>query len=225
MNVSSAISKKTVYEAVLSVLAIAILTSCTAVKKQEGTSKQEQVSAFETVEKMRGISMQVRPNARPWDLDYIRRNEIMADFRRMSKEAVPAIAGALKDPDVQMRRNATLVLDDMAWTVDIRAAIPSLISAIEDPDNDVRLCAFIALGEIGPDAKEAVPALTRMLKDTEPGPRATSAIALGNIGAAAKTALPSLREALNDPNDYVCKFSKQSIGLIEKACAQNDQSN
>lgn len=225
MNVSSATSKKTVYEAILSVLATAILTSCAAEQKQERTSTQDQGSAFEIVEKMRGISMQIKPNARPWCLDYIRREEIMAEFRLIGEEAVPAIAGALKDPDVQMRRNATLVLDDMAWTVDIRAAIPSLISAIEDPDNDVRLYAFIALGEIGPDAKEAVPALTRMLKDTEPGSRAASAIALGNIGAAAETAIPALRKALNDPNDDVRKFSKQSIDLIEKACAQDDQRN
>ncbi|MGB2864883.1 MAG: HEAT repeat domain-containing protein [Sedimentisphaerales bacterium] len=230
MNRSSAPSKKTFYLAILSVLAIEILASCTDVQKREDT-KRKQNSAFETVEKMRGLSMQLRPNARPWHLDHIRREEIMAEFHRIGKEAIPAIASALKDSDVQMRRNATEVLMELAggWTgkpvVYIRAAIPSLISAIEDPDKDVRIVAANALAAIGPDAREAVPALTRMLKDPELGPRCASAIALGRIGVAAKPALPALREALKDPDYEIRRMSKWVIELIEKACAQDDQGN
>lgn len=229
MNVSLASLKKTVYEAILPALAIAILTSCTAVKTREGTSTHKQDAAFETVEKMRGFSMPFKMG----DIDNnIRREEIMAEFHRIGKEAIPALAGALKDPDVQMRRNATFVLMFLPYvdwkgkrSVDLRAAIPSLISATKDTDKEVRMGATNVLGEIGPDAKEAVPAITRLLKDSEPGQRCASAIALGQIGAAAKTALPALRETLNDPEDSVRGSSKRAIDLIEKACAQNDKSN
>jgi hypothetical protein len=187
--------------------------------------------ALEVIEKMRGFSMQSRhprSDGKP-DPDSIRREEIMAEFRRMGKEAVPAIARVLKDSDVQMRRNATLVLIELAgdWTgkptVDTRIAIPSLISATEDPDHQVRAWAAHALAEIGPDAKQAVPILIQMLKDPKEGPRNTSAMALGRIGAAAKTALPALREALKDPKEDVRHFYKTAIAQIEKACAQNDQ--
>jgi hypothetical protein len=185
--------------------------------------------AFGAVEKMRGFSMQNRPGFRKPDRDSILRDEIMAEFRRIGKEVVPAIACALKDPDVQMRRNATLVLIELAgdWTgkptVDTRTAIPSLISATEDPDHHVRAWAAHALSEIGPDAKEAVPVLTNMLKDSEEGPRNMSAMALGQIGAAARTALPALREALKDPKEDVRRISKAAIALIEKACVHDDQ--
>ncbi len=198
----------------------------------EQDAEPKRVLALEAVEKMRGFSMQKRPHPRSDgkpDPDSIRREEIMAEFRRMGKEAVPAIARVLKDSDVQMRRNATFVLIELAgdWTgkptVDTRIAIPSLISATEDPDHHVRAWAAHALAEIGPDAKQTVPILTKMLKDSEEGPRNTSAMALGRIGAAAKTSLPALREALKDPKENVRRFSKAAIAQIEKACAQNDQ--
>jgi vesicle coat complex subunit len=229
VNGSSAPSKKTVYLAMLSVIAIAILASCAAMQMQEGTSTCKHSPAFEAVEKMRGFSMQLRPGFRKPDPDSIRRDQIMAEFRRIGKEAIPAIARALKDPDAQMRRNAALVLIELAgdWTgkptVDIRAAIPSLISATEDPDHHVRAWAAHALVELGPDAKEAVPVLTNMLKDPAAGPRHNSAMALGQIGAAAKTALPALREALKDPEADVQRMSKVAIALIEKACGRDDQ--
>ena len=197
-----------------------------------GDSEFKPLSGAETVEKMRGFSMQMQPmgrsDGRP-DPESTRRDEIMAELRHLDKEAVPAIARALKDPDVQMRRNAALVLIELAadWPgkpiVDIRAAIPSLIIATEDPDHHVRAWAAHAFAAIGPDAKEAVPAVTRLLKDPEEGPRNTGAIALGAIGAAAKTAIPALREALEDPKEDVRRFAKAAIEAIEEACEQERQ--
>ena len=46
--------------------------------------------------------------------------------------------------------------------------------------------AVVALGKIGPEAKDAVPALTELLNDKNENVRSAAAIALGGIGPAAK---------------------------------------
>jgi HEAT repeat protein len=127
---------------------------------------------------------------------------------------------ALKDPDVQMRRNADLVVFELAWgydskPMDMREAIPALIQATEDKDGTVRAWAASALGEIGPDAKVAVPALIKLVGDRDEGCRNDACIALGDIGPATKDALPALREALNDPSKDVRHFAKRAIGRIQ----------
>lgn len=185
------------------------------------------IQAEQTVEQMRGFSMQLRATARSdGRIDPIeqRRQEITARLHHIGKEAVPALGRALSDDDVQMRRNVVLVLIDLGGgysaeaqpKLDIRNAIPELIHATEDSDTDVRAWAAHALAEIGPDAKEALPALLKLLKDREEGPRNTSCIALGNIGPAAKDALPALRAALNDPSKDVRRFAERAIEKIQK---------
>jgi HEAT repeat protein len=181
----------------------------------------------QTVEQMRGFSMQLRATARSdGRIDPIeqRRQEITARLHQLGKEALPALSHALSDNDVQMRRNVVLVLINLAGgysvearpKLDIRDAIPELIHATEDGDSDVRAWAAHALAEIGPDAKEALPALLKLLKDHEEGPRITSCLALGNIGPAAKDALPALKAALNDPSKDVRRFAEQAIEKIQK---------
>ncbi len=128
---------------------------------------------------------------------------------------------ALKDSDVQMRRNAELVLIALAGgydgepKMDIRGAIPALIKATGDKDSNVRQWAAHALAEIGPDAKDAVPALIKLLKDSDEGPRNDSCMALGDIGPAAIDALPALRNALNDSSKDVRQFAQQAIDKIQ----------
>ena len=142
-----------------------------------------------------------------------RKDEIIRKLRELGKKSVPALILALKDPDVQMRRNAELAMIDLSGgynekqKVDIREAIPDLIEATEDADKDVRAWAAHALAEIGPDAKPAVPALVKLTKDPEEGPRNDSCMALGNIGPEAKDALPALRADLKDPNADVRRFA------------------
>jgi HEAT repeat protein len=175
------------------------------------------------VEQMRGFSMQEPGGTSNGKIDpeEQRREDIVAKLRLLGKEAVPALARALNDPDVQMRRNAVLVLSDLSgtWegkpTVDIRAAIPALIKATGDKDSDVRGWAAQALGTIGPDAKEAVPTLIRLLEDGDEGARNSSCIALGEIGPVAKSALPALHEALNDPSKDVRGFAQRAIEKIQ----------
>jgi HEAT repeat protein len=80
----------------------------------------------------------------------------------IGKQAVPALAVALKDENTAMRRYATYTLRDIGS--DAEAAVPALIDALKDNHLSVRLGAADALGSIGPSAKAAIPALSEALK-------------------------------------------------------------
>ena len=178
--------------------------------------------AEKLVAQMRGMSMQARrprSDGRPDPIE-ARRCEIMARLRILGTKAVPALAATLGDTDVQMRRNAALVLIELRgeWTgkpiVDTRATIPALIAATRDQDADVRAWSAHALNEIGPDAVEAVPSLIKLLKDPAEGPRNTAAIALGSIGPGASKAVPALTEALEDESADVRLFVTTALKRI-----------
>ena len=52
--------------------------------------------------------------------------------------------------------------------------------------------AALALGQIGPDARDAVPALNEALGDSQWAVRRQAALALGRMGAEARAAIPGL---------------------------------
>jgi HEAT repeat protein len=186
-----------------------------------GPGKLSQVDAI--VEEMRGLNMQPE-NPRFDDLTINpreqHREEIITQLRLAGNKAVPALIRALKDPDVQMRRNADLAIFELAWgydskPVNMRKAIPALIQATTDDDATVRAWAALDLGQIGPDAKAAVPALIQLVRSPDEGCRNDACIALGDIGPAAKDALPALRAALNDASKDTRQFAKRAIGKIQ----------
>jgi HEAT repeat protein len=74
------------------------------------------------------------------------------------------------------------------------ASIPSLMHSLKLRDPAARSRAAIALGKMGPAAREAVPALSATLKDRDVSVRAASAYALGRIGPDAKSALADLKK-------------------------------
>jgi len=179
--------------------------------------------ATKLVEEMRSMSMQFSPGGRSdgrVDPADARRHEIVDGLRALKEQSVPSLVQALADPEVQMRRNAELVLIHLAGAYDgapkvnIRSAIPALIKNTKDEDADVRAWAAHALKEIGPAAVPAVPALISLLTDPEEGPRNTSCMALGAIGPAAREALPALRKALHDPKPDVRRFAAAAIQNI-----------
>jgi HEAT repeat protein len=79
-----------------------------------------------------------------------------------------------------------------------RASVPPLIEALQSDDRGVRYTAGMALGRIGPEARDAVPALIVLLKDPDLYVRQVAPNALGAIGPAAGPAVPALCEALKD---------------------------
>src|SRR5580704_13436662 len=72
-------------------------------------------------------------------------------------EAVPALAGTLKDRRENARSSAAYALGQIGPQA--AKAVPALAAALKDPEENVRRRAVYALGSIGPKAAEAVPAL------------------------------------------------------------------
>lgn len=77
--------------------------------------------------------------------------------------------------------------------------MPRLIVELKLKDPTARVKAAVAIGEIGPGAKEAVPALVATLKDRDVSVRAAAAYSLGQIGPDAKGALPELKSLTRQP--------------------------
>ena len=91
----------------------------------------------------------------------------------MAREAVPALVEALKDGSSGVRTRAALALWQL--TGDAGLAVPVLIESLQD--RLARLDAAVALGRMGPAARDAVPALVAVLDDDFPLVRTYAALA------------------------------------------------
>ena len=105
-----------------------------------------------------------------------------------ARGAVPALIGALRDPEAGVRWEAAAALGRIG-----KDSVPALIEALWDRDVRVRHAATYALGAVGPGASAAIPALIHRLKDRDAGVRASAASSLSGIGA---PALPVLMDLL-----------------------------
>jgi hypothetical protein len=89
--------------------------------------------------------------------------ETAADaLSRIGEAAVPALVGALSDPDPKVRLQAARALARIGPPA--KDAVAALTRALDDSDVAVRANAARALGQIGPEARNAVPELIRSLK-------------------------------------------------------------
>ncbi len=220
----------------LSILIMHILSSALVCPCQSSSKNANPPSdARQIIEQMRDISMMAQSMGLPGPIE-IRRREIIQQFRQLGEGAVPALAEALSDSDVQIRRNVALVLRDLAGAysaklirtgvdsyaidqaakIDIRQALPELIKATADFDTGVRSWAAQAIAEIGPEARDAIPALIKLLSDPEEGPRIGGCMALSRIGPEAKEAIPALNKTLNDPSKDVRQFARNAIDKIQR---------
>jgi HEAT repeat protein len=98
--------------------------------------------------------------------------------------ALPALAQALQDKDVDVRTTAAHSL----WRFRSEEAARILTSGLQDPERKVRQHAAAYLAEFGPLAKDAVPGLLQAVKDNDRFVRQQAANALKRIDpeAAAK---------------------------------------
>src|SRR5205823_299713 len=84
----------------------------------------------------------------------------------------------------------------------------------EKTEREVRWNAALALGEIGPAARDAVPALIAALKAKDDSDSWAAAAALGGIGPAAKAAVPALHKLVKERQ---CVASAKALGRIGPA--------
>jgi HEAT repeat protein len=123
------------------------------------------------------------------------------------KDAIPAVAAALRDPDEYVRNTAANVLGGFGQEKAqdaLKVAIPELLAALADPRVEVRRLGALALwksgGRWGGEKVNAGlgPALTRALDDPDPAVRTAAAGIVGNYGPWLKEAHPALLRHVRD---------------------------
>ncbi len=153
--------------------------------------KEKPMDVQNTVEQLRDFNMQFsatgRSDGKP-DPRMVKRDKIVKVLRADGKKSVVALAKALKDPNVQMRRNASLLLGEFAGVFgdareDISEAIPALAEAVNDHDFNVRVWSMGALKALGPTAAAAIPALETASKDKDKAIKVNAKNALRSIKA------------------------------------------
>jgi hypothetical protein len=92
------------------------------------------------------------------------------------KEIVPALLGALADPDGKVRQLAAATLVKIGPD-----AVPPLVEALKAKDRETRANAAYVLGHLSGAAHEALPPLAGALKDQDQEVRRRAAYAIYNI--------------------------------------------
>lgn len=162
----------------------------------------------------------------------VRRQRIYEELHALGPASVAALAGALRDPDPRMRRDAAVALDVLGggwWhfpdggpKLDLRPALPALLAALQDPDPSVRAWVAQDLSDMGSAAAGAVAPLRAMLNRPDAESRGSACRALGSLGSAASPALPQLRRALGDPSPAVRAAAADAIARIQRAEARRE---
>src|SRR5713101_2788605 len=89
-------------------------------------------------------------------------------------------AGALRDPDAKLRKQAAFTLGNIGPTDP--AVLPGLIGALKDADARVRCEAILAVLKLGLQSREAVPTLRELQKhDPETRVRSYATKALARL--------------------------------------------
>lgn len=115
-----------------------------------------------------------------------------------AKEAITCLASALKDPEEDVRWNASYSLQEIS--PDANEAIPELKEALKDSSGHVRLNAATALHKMGTAKEELIAPLRDLLQSSDPLMRINAADYLLSYDVPVKDVLPVLLQAINDPN-------------------------
>ncbi len=165
----------------------------------------------------------------------------LANLGDAGKTAIPQLAKLAVDPEVSVRRAAMQSLHTMKPGKEVMvplmigvfketepsvllpalqslaemgdAAVPALIDASKTKEG--RYWACLALGEIGPAAKDAVPALKELVSAEEPEIRLQAIIALGQIGPDAAPAAESVTKALSEEQTGVRYAAAFALGKMQ----------
>jgi HEAT repeat protein/beta-lactamase regulating signal transducer with metallopeptidase domain len=121
--------------------------------------------------------------------------------------AVDALGVAVKDSEVEVRRQAVWALGEL----EAPAAAPMLIPVLRDADVETRKQAAWALGQV--KGADAVSALSGAAKDSDKEVRKQVIESLGEIQD--KRALPALSAAISDAEAEIREAAVQSISQLE----------
>ena len=163
-----------------------------------------------------------KPSSQPETLRAI------GSFGSAAVTALPQLAKALEDPDVQVKMAAAWAISQIGpaavgcpishvlcekWGL---TAVKALAGGLSDADSRVRSISAVALEQIGPSAASAVPQLNAALDDPVAFVRAPAADALGAIGPAAKDGVEPLSKLLlaKDEPSFVLRSVSYALGNI-----------
>ncbi len=116
----------------------------------------------------------------------------LGELGQADAEIAAAVAKAVADPSVTVRRSAVEALGLMQEPVEL--TLPALLDGLTDADGQVRFTAALSLQRLGSKAAPAVPALQAALRDENRYVRANAVDALRRVGT---------NEALNIALDYL----------------------
>jgi HEAT repeat protein len=142
---------------------------------------------------------------------------------RIGPDAIPKLAGMLKDTDVSLRQGAAIALAKTG-----PKAASSLVEALKDTNAVVRnnalsgLIGFVRHGKNEADIKLALPAVITIMRDAntimrDPNLRLLAVVYLEEIGPSAAPGVPALMEATNDQNREVRLRAISALGRIGPA--------
>jgi HEAT repeat protein/beta-lactamase regulating signal transducer with metallopeptidase domain len=121
--------------------------------------------------------------------------------------AVEALGSVVRDPEVEVRRQAVEALGEL----ESKAAVPMLLPALRDSDVETRKNAAEALGQL--QSADAIAGLSVATRDSEPEVRKQAVEALGQISD--KRALPALEAATRDHEAEVRRQAVEAIGQLD----------
>jgi len=135
--------------------------------------------------------------------------------------AVPALAAALKDKSVEIRRAAAGSLAQLGPLS--KEALPDLEAAIKDKDKNVRCSAIYALGSLGKDAAKTVPMLAGCVRENIVEIRLAAIRALGNIGVDSKEAKNALLDAARESQTDIREAATEALKKIQMPQAPTEK--
>jgi HEAT repeat protein len=175
-------------------------------KEQDPAARMAQITALPKTgpDRERGVPLLVAAATDPDDTVRHVGINALAAARALHPDAVPALAGLLKNSDPAMRQRAAHVLGRLG--PDAASALPALVDAALASNGDDVFTD--ALTQNGP---AALPALLSALKDAKPAANAWIFRTLRGFGAAA---VPALSEALKNPKVEVRVAAIQALGAM-----------
>jgi HEAT repeat protein len=140
--------------------------------------------------------------AAAWGIGSVRRQSSAAN------QAIPALIGALRDGERDVRFQAVLALKEMG--ADASNAVPALTKVLADvgvgaQTNSyfyLRAAAASALGKIGPAARDALPDLRAALIESNSYLRGQGAVAIWRVSSDVDTALPVLLQEMPTTSEH-----------------------
>jgi HEAT repeat protein len=124
----------------------------------------------------------------------------------------PALIKALESADPAMAAAAIQTFAEQG-----AAVVPRLIQGLKHKESQYWAC--LALGEIGPAAKDAVPSLTELLNGDRPDVILQALVALAQIGPDSRSAVPQILGLLNSPIPALQMSAAFALGKLQVTSA------